>query len=527
MGSSILFTYLVTRFVGMGLGCVIMPALARSRRPRGMSQPISFSLTRFSRGGIMGLMQKVHSGGNAAQGQFAAGLIVLISLFLAAENVTAQSPGTKRWYVETGAQIISSPALGPDGAIYVGSGTVSGSGSGTPGALYSISPSGTTNWIFRPSTVVSASPAIGPDGTVYVPCANGKLYALAADGTTNWILSMRGKFLSSPAIGGDGTIYVGSLSNYFNKLYAVRPDGATNWVFSMGGVSMPSGTPPSVQLSSPAIGRDGTIYVGSPDGHVYAISPTGTTNWVATLGAGTYSSPAIGPDGTIYVGADDHVVYAIDRLGKRKWTFPTGSYVESSAAISPDGSTIYIGSVDGIMYALSPAGAKRWTVNASTISSSPAVGADGSICFAAMSTSQVYAVSSNGVVQWTFSAAGYAFSSPVIGPDGTIYLGAGTKLHALYGTNSPASSSWPMFRRDPRHHARSVQCALGPPAPLPDGNFTLTLSVETDRTYQVQASTNLFDWTELASFSSSSVSTQFADLTATNSARRYYRLLAP
>ncbi len=242
---------------------------------------------------------------------------------------------------------------------------------------------------------------------------------------------------------------------------------------------------------------------------------------------GTYASPAIGPDGTIYIGTEDHLVYAIDRLGRRKWTFSTGSWVESSAALNANGNTIYVGSLDGLMYALTPAGAKRWAVNAGGVSSSPAVGADGSIYFGAIGTPQVVAVSSNGVVQWKFPVSTYAFSSPVIGPDGTIYVGGGTKLYALYGTNSLTSSSWPMFRRDPRHHARSVQCAVGPPEPLPDGNFSLTLSVETGRTYQMLASTNLLDWSELASFSSSNVSAQFVDLTATNSAQRYYRLVAP
>ena len=304
----------------------------------------------------------------------------------------------------------------------------------------------------------------------------------------------------------------------------MRPDGSKNWVFSMGPVQM---NVDSVQLSSPAIGRDGTIYAGSLAGHVYAIGPTGATNWVAALGARTYSSPSIGPDGTIYIGADDYRVYAIDRQGKRQWTFPTTSFVESSAAISADGGTIYIGSLDGSMYALTPAGAKRWSVAAGTGSSSPAVGADGSICFGTLSTFKVCAVSANGGVQWSFPAPDYAFSSPVIGPDGTIYAGAGTKLYALYGSNSLASAYWPMFRRAPRHRARSVQCAIGPPKPLPDGNIAFTLSVETDRTYQVLASTNLLNWTELASVSSSSASTQFADLTATNVARRFYRLLTP
>ncbi len=60
--------------------------------------------------------------------------------------------------------------------------------------------------------------------------------------------------------------------------------------------------------SSPAIGSDGTIYVGSWDDNLYAINPDGTLKWNYTTGTYVYSSPAIGSDGTIYIG--DAKLYA-------------------------------------------------------------------------------------------------------------------------------------------------------------------------------------------------------------------------
>ena len=49
--------------------------------------------------------------------------------------------------------------------------------------------------------------------------------------------------------------------------------------------------------SSPAIGVDGTVYVGSPDHNLYAVSPEGTTKWaVATGDSIVESSPALGVD---------------------------------------------------------------------------------------------------------------------------------------------------------------------------------------------------------------------------------------
>lgn len=450
------------------------------------------------------------------------GLLVwahLITVFLLHESSMAQQPGTKLWEFQTGATVVSSPALGADGTIYIGTGNLDAINNG---AFYSISPDGKTNWYFQPRSSVSASPAISQDGTVYVMCANGKLYALAADGTTNWVVNTGARCVSSPAIGVDGTLYVGVVVNTFSKLYAVRPDGRTNWVVTLG--SQVISTPASVQFSSPAIGPDGTVYLGSLEGKVYAVSPAGRTNWVAALGAPTYSSPIIGPDGTIYIGADSSRVYAIDRFGRTKWTFSANGMVESSAAVSVDGSTIYIGSLGGYLYALTPSGLQRWVSNG-PVSCSAAVCGDGSICYS--TSSATFGVSSNHVVQWSFPLPAYGFSSPVVGADGTVYVAAGTKLYALFGTNGLADSSWPMFRRDRKHHARSVQCGLKTPQLLPDGNVVITLTIETGRTYQVQQGTNLRDWAEWVSFSSSSVATQLVDLTATNSACRFYRLWAP
>jgi hypothetical protein len=42
------------------------------------------------------------------------------------------------------------------------------------------------------------------------------------------------------------------------------------------------------------------------------------------------SSPSVGPDGIIYVGSDDDNLYAIKPDGTLKWKFPTGGLIDSS-----------------------------------------------------------------------------------------------------------------------------------------------------------------------------------------------------
>ena len=107
--------------------------------------------------------------------------------------------------------------------------------------------------------------------------------------------------------------------------------------------------------SSPALGTDGTIYVGSTDHKLYAIDPYGKQKWSFTTGSAVKSSPAIA-NGTIYVGSDDHKLYAISTDGREKWSFSTGSFIAfSSPMVGADG-TIYVGSEDSKLYAINPDG---------------------------------------------------------------------------------------------------------------------------------------------------------------------------
>ena len=67
-----------------------------------------------------------------------------------------------------------------------------------------------------------------------------------------------------------------------------------------------------------------------------------------------YSSPAIGSDGAVYVGSDDKKLYAINgKNGAKLWEFRTGGEVRSSPAIGSDG-TVYVGSAyrDKKLYAI-------------------------------------------------------------------------------------------------------------------------------------------------------------------------------
>ena len=96
----------------------------------------------------------------------------------------------------------------------------------------------------------------------------------------------------------------------------VKKPGTVLWEFETGG---------AIVYSSPAIGSDGTVYVGSEDKKLYAINgKSGVKLWEFVTGDEVSSSPAIGPDGTVYVGSEDNKLYAIktDSKGPAKSPWP-------------------------------------------------------------------------------------------------------------------------------------------------------------------------------------------------------------
>ena len=350
----------------------------------------------------------------------------------AAATVVGQIPGTLKWTFTTGGDVNSSPAIGSDGTIYVGSDDYK---------VYALNPDGTEKWAFETGGWVKSSPAIGSDGAIYVGSYDHKFYALNPDGTERWEFKPWDIVWSSHAIGSDGTIYVGS---YDDWIYALSPDGTKKWAFKTGG-----------QVSSPpAIGSDGTIYVGTTGLQIYALNPDGTRKWVFKTGGSVSSSPAIGSDGTIYV-ASYKKLYALNPDGTERWAFETGDWVWSSPAIGSDG-TIYVGSDDYKVYALNPDGTEKWAFETEGwVKSSPAIGSDGTI-YVGSDDHKVYALNPDGRKKWEFETGGAIDSSPAIGSDGTIYVGSlrwDNKVYALTSSSRglQADAPWPKFQHDNRN----------------------------------------------------------------------------
>ncbi len=329
---------------------------------------------------------------------------------------TGPSSALEKWAFATGNCIDSSPAVGADGTLYVGS---------QDGNLYAVNPDGTQHWAYTVNQIGMSVPAIGADGTIYIASGDSNLYAIDHAGTEQWAFYTGGWMNASPTIATDGTIYVDSNDG---NLFAFTPNGTQLWTLATG----------TWINSSPALGTDGTIYFGGGDGNIYAVNPNGTIQWKFLTNACIQSSPAIGADGTIYIGSCDGNLYALTPSGVPLWKFPSGASW-SSPAIGADG-TIYVGSSDDHLYAISPNGKQRWAfATGNQIQSSPAIGADGTI-YIGSEDHQLYAISVDGKKCWTFTTGDLIDSSPAIGADGTVYVGSND--HNLYAISQASQPSF-------------------------------------------------------------------------------------
>jgi outer membrane protein assembly factor BamB len=360
-----------------------------------------------------------------------------------------------RWEFQTGDGVVSSPSIGHNGTIYVGAGGYYGARGDS--SLYALNPEdGSLKWrYFVPymehTSGVFSSPAIGSDGTIYVGTTDYHLHAIEDSVTyakRKWATHL-GFFpvYSSPAIGIGGTVYVGGLNFTLN---ALRPaDGTVKWIYTTGWCI----------FSSPAIGDEGEIYVGSKDHNLYAFEDSMTyarIRWY--YAAGVFydghlldSSPAIGSDGTIYIGADqygaagqtpvpiDTAFFAVNPDGTLKWKFVMDDGVESSPGIGPDG-TVYVGSYDSCLYAIEDRGNEgslKWKFKTGgPIDASPTIDAAG-VVYIGSRDSNMYAINPDGTERWSFPTDGGIESSVTVDRDGTIYFGSmDGKVYAL-STGAP------------------------------------------------------------------------------------------
>jgi len=182
--------------------------------------------------------------------------------------------------------------------------------------------------------------------------------------------------------------------------------------------------------TTPAVAKDGTIYIADTAGRLYAFTDNSTLKWAKQLTTSAiYSGPVIDESGYIFVGAQDNKVYKVNPAdGSVVWSFTAGGKV--SYGITFTTYSIYFLASDGYLYSVNKEnGQEFWRYNiAPAYFSHPSVAHDGTVYVAA---GKLYAFNPDGTIKWTFNGNGYFYSGPSIDSDGTIYVASRDYLYAI------------------------------------------------------------------------------------------------
>jgi hypothetical protein len=204
----------------------------------------------------------------------------------------------------------------------------------------------------------------------------------------------------------------------------------------------------SYMFEAPAVGPDGTIYVGASSldlqgRRIVAVTPDGRERW--SYGIERWFATghlAVDADGTVYSGGDEGASWtiALSREGELIWEFHDEYRLESPTApvLGHDG-TIYIGSYSGYLFALNLDGSERWAYRNKDglgVIYTPALGADGSIYFDGY---DLTALHPDGSLQWLYEVEYGPYCAPAVGPDGTVYAVGASSLHAV---NTDGTRRW-------------------------------------------------------------------------------------
>lgn len=203
----------------------------------------------------------------------------------------------KVWTLDTGGQNYASATVGPDGTIYTAS-------DNSLVGVRDLGERGVERWRFETRSLVEVSNGVAADGTVVLGTNDDDEFGVHADGSVAWTLHKGDYAYSSSVVRPDGTAYFGDNSGYIRAV-----DATTGKVkFEVRGGAVPQATNIWTAL---AVDASGDAYYGTVSGHIYGFSASGRQLFDIATGATLDSYPAIGADGTLYIGATSGKLYAV------------------------------------------------------------------------------------------------------------------------------------------------------------------------------------------------------------------------
>ena len=140
-----------------------------------------------------------------------------------------------------------------------------------------------------------ATPAIDSNDNIYIGTDDGIVIAMNSSGDLLWEKDIKAPVRSSAAIDeSNGLIYFGTKEDDKSKFMGLSiSTGEIQWEYKTG----------ADVYSSPLIGSNGRIYVGSESRYLYAFNPDGKVAWKVGVSQDiTWPSPTMDSQGVIYIG---------------------------------------------------------------------------------------------------------------------------------------------------------------------------------------------------------------------------------
>lgn len=179
----------------------------------------------------------------------------------------------------------------------------------------------------------------------------------------------------------------------------------------------------------------GSMY-GGGGGYLQAFYKNGTRKWQDNMELWVLGHPTIGSDDVVYIGSENGNFNAWYENGTKKWETSLGCSVYGAGEISDYNGNIYVssycGSSNGKMFALAnKTGAKIWTATLPSImKSGPVADKHTGTVYVGCYDKNIYALHpGTGATIWTFNLGLAVEATPIIGADGTIYIGGGVCPH--------------------------------------------------------------------------------------------------
>jgi large repetitive protein len=183
------------------------------------------------------------------------------------------------------------------------------------------------------------------------------------------------------------------------------------------------------------------LYIASMDHYLYKIDLTSNTanKFSGDLGGSIVGQPAIGSDGTVYVGTFGSKLFALDGSGKDKWQpFTTQDWVWAGPLL--DNNMLYFGDLSGNLYAVNASdGTSAWALKPNnSIVDTPVI--SGTNLYVTTEADSLYTISTAGSIENTTVIGGIIYTAPLIAGDKILIAptGFGSTLLVALGLDNPS-----------------------------------------------------------------------------------------